>query len=117
MWEFLRWVTIFSSCLSIGTLVALYVRVERVILPEFAMTTLIGSNIALNLGVIGVVYSDQVVQLSSWRLLPFLLGSLSEILALVFLYWWYGTEEGKAHSMIMSDSQSLKTRWLGRNRE
>lgn len=96
MWDLFRVLVILTGLFSAGTLLALYARLGKIVLPRLWMSLLVVSNVL-------------ICTVSAWgsfarlgqpghpRLAIFGVGTLMEFVALVGLYHWYGTPRGHIH--------------------
>lgn len=98
--DLVRWLTIVSATFNVGVLTALYGRLGRLVLPRFAMSVLVASNMVLCIGMAWQAFELLHRPLLFSRI-PITLALLAETAALVLLFHWYGTDEGRAHMKRM----------------
>lgn len=100
MYDVFRWLVILTGLFAVGTMVALYGRLGRLVLPQFAMSLLVLSNITIILTAVAGAYA-RLGDKGNPRVVVFGIGTVLEFVSLLMLYRWYGSGAGQAHMAEM----------------
>ena len=98
--DLVRWLVILCASFSIGVMAALYIRLDRIILPKVGMALLVASNVIVNVGVIYATYI-RLHRHQNFQSPIIAVGTIFEVIALLELYHWYGTAQGREHMRRM----------------